>query len=294
MRYRQVRVISGKGAGPDQFVEALNGITVDNTGLVYAVGDRQVKVFGPDGTLQRRWSTDRPGYCVAIDDDKAVYVGEAGQVEKFDTGGNHLTTWRDPGRLGTVTAVGFFGEHVLVADARDRCIRRYDGCGNWLNDIGKDNNTKGFLVPNGYLDFSVDAKGIIHVVNPGKHRVERYSMTGELLGHFGKFGTRRPEDFPGCCNPTNLTLTMQGHVVVTEKAGPRLKVYDAAGKLLAFVGPESFDANCKNMDVAADSQGLIYVVDTVRLHICVFAPDDADGDARDVAESSGALGVAKP
>ena len=277
MDYRQVRVIGGKGSQPHQFAHELRGICLDRTGLIYAVGDSEVKVLDVEGKLQRRWPTERPGYCVAIDEENTVYVGEVDQIEKFDQSGRHMGTWKDESRLGVITAIAFFGDYILVADARDRCIRRYDKNGQWLNNIGKDNNTKGFLIPNGHLDFSVDAQGIIHAANPAKHRVERYSLTGELLGHFGRFGSRRPEDFPGCCNPTNLALNRKGQIIVTEKAGPRVKVYDAAGKLLALAGSEAFDANCKNMDVAIDPRGLIYVVDTVRLHICVFAPEEDEG-----------------
>jgi hypothetical protein len=316
MDYRQILTISGKGSGSDQFAETLNGICVDQTGSICAVGDRAVKVFDSQGKLQRKWQTDKPGYCVAVDDEAAVYVGQSGQIEKFDGAGNHLTTFRDGERLGTVTAIDFFGENMLIADAADRCIRRYDKTGKWLGDIGKDNNTKGFLIPNGHLDFDVDAAGIIHAANPAKHRIERYTMTGELLGYFGKFGTHEPQDFPGCCNPTNLTLTEQGNVVVTEKAGPRLKVYAApdidaqgAGRtrlrssktspsarveppdLLAVVGPELFDPNCKNMDVAVDSQGRIYVADTVQLVIKVFAPEPTAVGAAERSESPAMQGA---
>lgn len=287
-------VIGGKGSGPARFAEALRGVGVDRAGLVYAVGDRQVKVFDAEGKLRRRWPTSKPGYCVAIDEAGAVYVGEVGLVEQFDALGKPMITWRDGDRLKLVTAIGFFGGSVLVADAGGRCIRRYDSRGKWLGDIGRNNNTRGFMIPNGHLDFAVDDGGIIHAANPGKHRVERYAMTGELLGHFGRFGARRPEDFPGCCNPTNLTLTERGHVVVTEKAGPRMKVYDAAGKLLALVGPEAFDPNCKNMDVAADSRGRVYIVDTVRLHICVFAPDGTDEMTPTRPASAAAKGAAEP
>ena len=321
MGYRQVQVISGRGTEPGQFAESLRGIAVDGKDLLYAVGDREVKVFDHQGGLRQRWTTAKPGYCVAAYADQAlaqgtaVYVGEESQVEQFDGAGKLVATLRDD-RLGVVTAIGLLGVHprtaeshrrdagatgvlggtlnqdLLMADATQRCLCCYDRQGKWLNDIGKDNNTRGFLIPNGHLDFSVDAAGVIRVANPGKHRVERYSLTGELLGHFGKFGMQRPEDFPGCCNPTNLALTQQGDVVVTEKAPPRMKRYDADGKLLALVGPEAFDPNCKNMDVAVDLQGQVYVADTVRLHICVFAPEDG---ARAAATGPAASAVeAKP
>ena len=61
---------------------------------------------------------------------------------------------------------------------------------------------------------------------------------------------------------------------VTEKAAPRAKVYDGAGQLLAVVADRTFDPGAKNMDVAVDSTGRIYVADTVRLEIRVFQPEE--------------------
>jgi len=277
MEYHQVRVIGGKGSAPHQFARALRGITVDQNGLIHAVGDEVVKVFDAGGTLVRAYPTSKSGHCIAVDRDGVSYVGQAGQVEKFDASGKRLATWRDPERMGLVTAIGFHAEFILIADAQDRCIRRYDRTGKWLNDIGRDNNTRGFLIPNGHLDFQVDADGIVHAANPAKFRVERYSLTGKLLGRFGRFGTHRAEDFPGCCNPTNLALTPDGNIVVTEKAGPRMKVFDPEGKMLALVGSDAFDPECKNMDVATDGKGRIYVGDTERLRICVFEKKRDEG-----------------
>jgi len=272
MQYSQVRVLAGKGAEDDRFKEALRGVAAGGRDLVYAAGDREIKVFDDAGRLRRRWSTARPALSVAVSGDGRVFAGQDGQVEIFDPAGRLSDTWRDQVRLGLATAIGFFKTNVFLADARDRCIRRYDAGGKHLNDIGKDNRMKGFLIPNGVLDFGVDAKGILHAANPGKHRVERYTPEGELLGHFGRFDGRDPAGFTGCCNPTNVTVTDGARVWVTEKAGPRAKVYDSGGKLLEVIAADVFDPNCKNMSIAAGPRGRVYVADTVKLQIFVFEP----------------------
>jgi len=276
VRYRQVRVIGGKGLAADQFRETLRGIDIGRGGLIHAVGDSELKVFSPTGSLHRRWATERPGFSVEVDEaaEATVYVGQDGQVQRFEASGRLTATWRDGDRLGVVTAIGAFEDHVLMADATHRCIRRYDKTGKFVNDIGRRSGRKGFLIPNGHLDFFVDTRGIIHAANPGKHRVERYTLEGELLGYIGRFGGPDPAGFSGCCNPTNLARAPKGAIVVTEKAPPRIKVYDAEGNLLSIIDGGGFDPNCKNMDVAIDLQGRIHVVDTVRLQICVFAPAD--------------------
>jgi len=258
MQYRHVQLIQGKGA--------LRGIAVDGNGQLYAARDSEIEIVG----LNRRWPTSKPAHSVAVAGDGAVYAGEIGQIEIFDNAGKLLNTWRDAKLLGRVTAIGFTKDSVLAGDAADRAIRRFDRNGKFLNNIGKDNPVNGLLIPNGVVDFAVDAHGIIYAANPGKHRVERYTPAGELLGHIGRFDGLDPAGFTGCCNPTNVAI--RDGIYTTEKAGPRVKAYDFSGKLLAVIATDLFDANCKNMDIAADSHGRVYVVDTVKAAILVFEP----------------------
>jgi sugar lactone lactonase YvrE len=270
MKFAPDRRIAGKGPAEHQFREELRGVALDGDGLVYAVGDSAVKVFSSQGKFVRGWKTAKPGHCVAVDDAGRVWVGEWEQVEVFDGEGQPIDTWRDPDRLGLVTAIGFGGGDVFLADAGARWIRRYGAQGEFLNNIGDKHRKGGFHIPNGVVDFAVDPGGILHVANPGMHRVERYEPDGTLLGHFGRFDGRDPAGFPGCCNPTNLTLDSEGRVIVSEKAGPRVKVYDANGELLAVAADDLFDPAAKNMDLAVDSSGSIYVADPVALEIRVL------------------------
>jgi len=282
MEYRRVQSISGKGSAAHQFAEALRGIAVDGADRVYAVGDESVKVFDRDGALLGRWSTRRPGYSVAVSGkpvsgdavggDRRVWVGQYQQVEIFDGSGVLADTWAYPDRLGLVTAIGIGGEGVFLADAHARCIHRYDRKGEFLNEIGDKHRKGGFHIPNGVVDFALDGAGVLHVANPGMHRVERWTAAGELLGHFGRFDGTDPAGFPGCCNPTNLTVDRAARVIVSEKAIPRAKVYDADGKLLAVIADRGFAPGAKNMDIAVDSTGRVYVADTVELAIRVFEP----------------------
>jgi hypothetical protein len=295
MRYRHARTIAGRGDRSDLFRSSLRGITFDADDGLYAAGDTEVKVFDAAGTLRRRWATSSQPFAVAVARDGRVFAGESRQIEIFDRQGRLVATWRDPERLGRVSAIGFAGRDVLAADSHGRAIRRYDAAGRFLNDIGHNNRTGGFVIPNGVLDFSVDRAGTIHAANPGKHRIERYTPDGTLLGHIGRFGGLDPAGFSGCCNPTNVCValgspkgldygrgdngkgddTAAERTYVTEKAGPRVKVYGFDGTLLSVIATDGFDANCKNMDLAVDSRGAVYVVDTVRLEIRVFEAEAA-------------------
>ena len=285
MKYRQARIL-----GEGDFDQALRGLTVAAVGpapgdeppaAVYAAGDSRVVVFDPQGAALGHWATELPGYSIAVAPKEgdagaaSVWVGAAGQIEIFDLDGGRIDVWRDAERLGLVTAIGFTSGGVLAADAVARCIRHYDRKGQLRNNIGDQHRKGGFHIPNGVVDFAVDGQGLVHVANPGMHRVERYTPEGELVGRFGRFDGVDPEGFGGCCNPTNVTVADDGRVIVTEKAGPRAKVYDPQGRLLAVVAAgEAFDPAAKNMDVAADGSGNVYVADSVRRRICVFEPAD--------------------
>jgi len=271
MQYQQVAVIGGKGPGPGQFRDSLRGIALDPAGNIYAANDSQITVFDAAGRLRRRWSTSQPAHSVAVAPDGAVYTGQIRQIEIFDSAGKLVHTWRDDALLGRVTAIGFVDADVLAGDATGRAIRRLDSTGKFRNNIGRDNPLNGLLIPNGVVDFGVDAHGIVHAANPGKHRVERYTPAGELLGHIGHFHGTDPAGFGGCCNPTNVAV--RDRIYVTEKAGPRAKVYSFSGELEAVIASDVFDANCKNMSIAVDRRGRVYVADTVKLAIFVFEPE---------------------
>lgn len=273
MRYGLTKTIPTDDVAPQWFRSAVRGLAADREGRLYVVGDKRVIVLNKEGGIERSWPTEVEGLCVAVNAKRQVFVGSRGRIDVFDENGGSIRTWRDAERLGGVTQIAFYDRWILAGDTVGRCIRRFDESGVWQNDIGTGGRLRGFFIPNGHIDFAVDGEGIIRACNPAKHRVERYTLEGALLDHFGRFGNRKVEDFPGCCNPTNLALLAAGQVVVTEKAPPRMKVYGADGKLMTHVDSEPFDPNCKNMDVAVGPGGRIYVVDTVRLRILQFEPE---------------------
>jgi hypothetical protein len=255
------------------FTDALRGLWVDARGDLYAAGDYGIRGYDRAGAVVRAWSTSRRALSVAVSPAGMVFAGQPGQIEIFLSGGEPLGTWRDDRLFGLVTAIGFAGTDVLAGDCHGRGIHRLDRTGKWINTIGTDNPVNGFLVCNGVLDFAVDASGMIYAANPGKHRVERYACSGELLGRMGRFNAVDPSGFGGCCNPTNVAV--RDHVYVTEKAGPRAKAYDFAGNLLAVIADDVFDPLCRNMSIDTGPDGRVYVSDTVKLTIHVFQPEAA-------------------
>ena len=127
------------------------------------------------------------------------------------------------------------------------------------------------MLPNRWLDFDVDANGLIMATDTGRHLVEAWALDGSPVGSFGKFGMTDPAHFVGCCNPVNLALTPNGKVVTAEKMIARVKVYEPTGKLMAVIGPENFDPACTHIYLAVDSTGRILAADPVRRTITIFS-----------------------
>jgi len=258
-------------------MDGLKGIAIDAQDRVYLAGKDGVRVLDAGGRALLSWRTPGPARCVAVDEGGNVYVGLRTKVETYDSTGKPLASWgkegRGPGEFGIITAVAVSGPNVLVADAGNRCVHRFDTTGDFIDEIGKRDREAGFLglvVPSPYLDCAVDPGGFLHVTNPGQMRVEKYSLDGELVGFWGKPGARA-DRFCGCCNPTNIALMPRGRTVTAEKGIPRVKVYDSQARLLAFMGPEFFPEGAAGLDLAVDSQQRIYVAVPKDGKVRVFA-----------------------
>jgi sugar lactone lactonase YvrE len=198
-----------------------------------------------------------------------------GAVARFDPQGKLLETIADHLRLGRITGLAVQGATWLVADATHHTVHLYHHQ-QWQYELGREVNTRGFMIPNGLLDLALDApRETVLVAHPQKHRVERYRFDGQLTAKFGRFGMHDPADFGGCCNPTNITTTPDGLIAVSEKAPPRVKLFTADGIFLAQSTTEIFDPATKNIDLAVDTRGRLYATDQVRCAIEVFQLEPA-------------------
>jgi hypothetical protein len=252
----------------------LTSVAVDPQRRLLAVVGQQLQRFSADGELEAQFSLPEPAWSIAVGDE-SVWVGMRGAVAQFDLQGNLLETIADRDRLGRITGLAVLGATLLAADATHHTIHLYHHK-KWQRELGRDVNTRGFMIPNGLLDLALDVqRETVLVAHPQKHRVERYRFDGELTAKFGRFGMHDPADFGGCCNPTNITTTADGLIAVSEKAPPRVKLFTADGKFLAQSTSDVFDPGAKNIDLAVDTRGRLYATDQVRCAIEVFQLEPA-------------------
>jgi hypothetical protein len=207
------------------------------------------------------------------------------RVDVLDPTGKRVAAWEDLGPKAILTSLAAGEQDVLVADAGNRIVLRYDPAGKLLNKIGQrdpQRQIRGFVIPSPYFDLALSADGLVRVVNPGAHRIEAYTLDGHLELFWGKHG-EGIEGFCGCCNPTNIAILPDGRFVTSEKGIPRVKIYAADGEFAGVVaGPETLaptetileetrpDHKLPVFDVAADSRGRVLVLDPLIGKVRVF------------------------
>jgi len=272
-REYSISAVLGGSGSPHPFRRSLAGIAVGAGDRIFVLGDGEVRIHQQGGGFVQGWQAAEGATCLTVGPEGRVYVGAPGRVEIYDPQGSRAGGFAagEPDQPAAITAIRTFRKEILVADAAARFIRRYDAAGKQLGVVGTKNKTGSFMLPNRWLDFDVDAQGVIRATDTGRHLVTAWTIDGSPLGAFGRFGMNDPADFAGCCNPVNLAITPDGKIVTGEKMIARVKVYEPDGKLIAVMGPEHFDPACVHIYLAVDSKGRILAADPVRRQVKVFS-----------------------
>jgi hypothetical protein len=260
-------------------------LVVDSNGLIYAAGDRQIRVFDQRGRPVKAIDVAAGPQCLALAEDGAVYVGTKDHVEVYDAAGQQAGVWPSLGPEAVLTAMALGKDEVFVADAGRRTVLRFDRQGKATGRIGdKDPNRgiEGFVVPSAHFDLTMAPDGLLRVVNPGRHRIEAYTTDGQMEVSWGRFGSDI-EGFTGCCNPVTLAMLPDGGFVTAEKGVVRVKVYGPDGRFVGVVASprqligspgevcQTVDqCQTSGFDVAADRQGRVYVLDTIQRQVRIF------------------------
>jgi hypothetical protein len=267
------------------FAEA-RAIAVDSTGSLYVAGDTAIRIFAPSGDLLGEIKLAGTPTCLTVVEDGTVYVGLQDHVEVYDPRGQRQARWDDLGQDAILTSIAVLRGNVLVADAGNRVVVRYDLSGKVLNYIGEkdpERNVPGFVIPSPYFDLAVPRDGLLRVVNTGRRRIESYTLDGDFEFWWGE-SSAAVEGFCGCCNPVNIAVLPKGGFVTCEKGLIRVKVYDSEGGFVGVVagpaqlGVETDQGVCElpgacqsgGFDVAVDAGGRVFVLDTIRNLVRMF------------------------
>lgn len=264
-------------------------IAADKSGVLYAGGDRSVRIIDRSGRITNTLELTVSPFCMAADDEH-LYIGTKDNVVVSDKKGNVQSAWKNLGENAWITGIALDDRFIFIADAGQRIVWCYDLKGNFIRTIGKkdpERDIPGFVVPGPYFDIAMAPDGLLRISNPGNHRIEAYTIKGDREFFWGRFGNRL-EDFTACCNPVSLTVLSNGDTVTCEKGVARVKVYDTFGNLKGFVAEPKNLANVSantgiktervqryGFDITADDHGSIFILDRARNVIRFFRPKKA-------------------
>lgn len=241
------------------------GVTCLADGRVLVAGDRAVRSFFPDGTIEAELPVDGRAGPVAVGVDGSIIVGLVDHAVALNTEARVTQTWEPPGSRTVITSLAPSATELYIADAGNRTVWRFGLDGTFLSEIAKGDparNIPSMVVPSPHMDIALRPDGKLLVVNPGRRSIQTHSLPdGALLGAWG-VSSNSIEGFGGCCNPTDIALLPDGRIVTSEKGIPRVKVYTAEGVLQSVVAPpESFRGDPEGIDLAVDSAGQVVVLD---------------------------------
>jgi len=266
-------------------------IAVGPEDRIFVAGDKAVMVFDRHGTRQSQIELEDSPRCLTVLADR-VYIGMKEHVEVYDQQGTSLARWPTLGEKALLTSLAAGESGVFLADAGNRIVWHCDQDGKVINEIGKRDerrHIRGFVIPSPYFDVALSPDGLVRAVNPGAHRVEGYTLDGDLEVVWGK-ASLAIDGFCGCCNPAHFTMLPDGSFITVEKGLPRVKVYDPQGQFIAVVaGPEQLaptatiteetrpEYKLVVFDVAADATGRVLLLDSLGGRVRVFEPLDNHG-----------------
>jgi hypothetical protein len=256
-------------------LEEIHGIATDSSRKIYVSGKDSVVIFDAKGKTVNKFRIAGTAQCIAVSENGKIYLGIQDHIEIWNNRGEQLAKWASFGTDAVLTSIAVKGENIFIADAGQKVVYNCHIKGYLLGKIGlKDPETgvPGFIIPSPYFDLGISKDGNLWVVNPGRHRFEKYKFDGTLLSSWGK-ASMATEGFCGCCNPSNFAFINDSLFVTSEKAIERVKVYGADGTFLCVVAtPDQFEAGTKGLDLAVDIQNRILVLDPVKKMIRIFEP----------------------
>jgi hypothetical protein len=258
-------------------------IAVGPEGRLYIAAGNSISVVDRSGARLSEMALPGPARCVAVAGDGTVYAGLRDHVEVFDRKGQRAAAWESLGKRAWLSGLAVGDKGIFAADSGNRLVLRYDRSGKLVGRIGeknKERNVPGLVMPSPYLDVKLAPDGLLRVNNTGRHRVEAYTVEGDLEFFWGK-PSAGIEGFCGCCNPVGIALLPDGRYVTCEKGLPRVKIYSRDGGFECVVaGTESFSENWQKcspsdcttggLDAAVDAAGRVYVLDVIEANVRIM------------------------
>lgn len=213
---------------------------------------------------------------ICSSNDGSIYLGGEYLIARIDSDGKLVEKVKivdvipDASDDTHVSGIAVTDQYLFVAVGSGRSLRATEDIVRLTRDL-KDPTT---IVERQFgccsqIDMAIDGTTLLIAEN-SRHRVNRFTFDGELLGRWGKKDRTGIEGFAACCNPVNFDM-LDGTLVTAESGIGRVKAFNPDGtfkQLIGYVDTTKFDrgsrvaaASCYiPVEVSPDGEH-IYVMD---------------------------------
>jgi DNA-binding beta-propeller fold protein YncE len=210
-------------------------------------------------------------YGVFVDADR-IYVTDPGlqTVHVFDLRKQKYLKIRKADSEGLVSPIGIAvdeKDNIFITDSAPGRVFVFDREGNYLREIG---SADLFRRPSGIAVF----EDRVYVVDTHNHHVLVFSKEdGSMLFSFGRQGKEKGE----FNYPTNISISRNGNVYISDSMNFRAQVFDRNGKILSVFGKHGDGSGdmSKPKGISVDSEGHIYISDAHFDNVQIF---DGNGE----------------
>ena len=192
-------------------------------------GGNRFAIFNPDGSFVEYWGTSGFGQ---------------GQFELQRSNGDGY------GMLAFAPDGSFY-----VLDVGNRRVQHFDKNRTFLGAWGSFGTGPGQY--SGPIGISVDAKGVVFILDEIRGVVEKYNATGTVLGSFSAL-------FSGFNSSNSLALDSAGNIYVSDIGSTDIEKFGPSGKLVTRIGSYGTGTgqfNGQPGTLAVDAQGRVFVAD---------------------------------
>ncbi|MBK3517115.1 NHL repeat-containing protein [Carboxylicivirga marina] len=191
----------------------------------YVASENQVGIYDLQGDLLSDFETKSNVRDIKINR-KSIFLLYSTSIEQYSLEGDLLLSWDACSDLSDYCGLTIVKDFVFVTDVSNKNICQYTREGNFVRFI---NSPVDFIIPSQFFDIT-SKNDTIYCSNPGRHRIESYTLDGDFITAFGKPGGDIGY-FAGCCNPSYIDFDQEGNIFTSEKGNPRISSYNLSGNL---------------------------------------------------------------
>lgn len=205
---------------------------------------------------------------IAIDNEGNAWVADQdnNRIAKFSPTGTHIGNYGSFGsgdgqfntnslRMGVAYSKRF--NFVYATDARNNRIQRFTTAGVFSIKFGASGTGNGQF--NNPASVAADKDGNIYVADLNNNRIQKFNAGGGYLTKWGSTGTSTGQ----FDKPSDVSVDETGIVHVADRSNKRIQAFTGNGGFLAAYGSAATSEFNSPMGVAADSDGKVWVVDSL-------------------------------